>query len=135
MRLNPSVAFMIAAIALASAYGVAAAAGAPRSRHAGDKKAEYREFVAESKAKLVADFKDPVSAQFRGLFVSSDGKMEWLCGEVNGKNSYGAYVGFRQFFASGTYGPAAIVEPGTSVYELRRQWVQERCGNKIADVP
>ena len=38
---------------------------------------------------------DPSSAQFRHL-STRDGV---LCGEVNAKNRYGAYVGFRPFFA------------------------------------
>jgi len=39
--------------------------------------------------------KDPDSAKFRGL------KMKWgtVCGEVNAKNSYGGYAGFRRFYA------------------------------------
>lgn len=47
------------------------------------------------KAQVVADFYDPASAQFRNLVVSRAG----LCGEVNGKNRLGAYVGFRKFYS------------------------------------
>ena len=39
------------------------------------------------------DLKDPESAKFRELKPSSS----FLCGEINSKNSYGAYVGFRRF--------------------------------------
>ncbi|MDX9707138.1 MAG: hypothetical protein RBT86_06110 [Azospira sp.] len=46
--------------------------------------------------------KDPDSAQFRNvriqLHAMSEDKI--ICGEVNGKNSYGGYVGFVKFIAS-----------------------------------
>lgn len=46
--------------------------------------------------------KDPDAAQFRNLFVAEyttkyGTKITILCGEVNAKNSYGGYVGFRSF--------------------------------------
>ncbi|MBV7394577.1 hypothetical protein [Mameliella sediminis] len=46
--------------------------------------------------------KDPRSAQFRDVFQIvrryENGKMEtYVCGEVNGKNSFGGYVGFTYF--------------------------------------
>lgn len=37
--------------------------------------------------------KDPESAQFRNLEVKRGG----LCGEVNARNGFGGYVGFREF--------------------------------------
>ncbi|HVR48682.1 MAG TPA: hypothetical protein VMS38_03015 [Pseudorhodoferax sp.] len=40
--------------------------------------------------------RDPSSVQFRDERLAKDG---WLCGELNGKNSYGAYVGFKRFMA------------------------------------
>ncbi|KAF1692743.1 hypothetical protein CSC62_14000 [Pseudoxanthomonas jiangsuensis] len=39
---------------------------------------------------------DPSSAQFRNMLVG-DGV---VCGEVNGKNRFGAYVGFKPFLVS-----------------------------------
>jgi len=46
--------------------------------------------------------KDPDSAKFRNvrlqLHAMTSDKI--VCGEVNGKNSYGAYVGFVKFIAS-----------------------------------
>lgn len=44
----------------------------------------------------VADlFRDPESVQFRDVRL---GKEDALCGEVNAKNGYGAYVGFQPFY-------------------------------------
>lgn len=44
--------------------------------------------------------KDPGSAQFRNVRVAQFGPGKVVCGEINGKNSYGGYVGFRSFAAS-----------------------------------
>lgn len=50
--------------------------------------------VGEVKKLAAAQLRDPSSAQFRnvarhGIFV---------CGEINGKNGYGAYNGFMRFY-------------------------------------
>lgn len=40
---------------------------------------------------------DPSSAQFKNIYTSSyDGKPA-ACGEVNAKNAFGAYVGYKRF--------------------------------------
>jgi hypothetical protein len=45
---------------------------------------------------LVADnFRDPLSSQFRRLHRAS--KPNRYCGEVNTRNMYGAYIGFKPF--------------------------------------
>lgn len=50
---------------------------------------------------LVKDYKDPASIQTRGTFFAKQNvnslKVVVFCGEVNAKNSYGAYTGFKQF--------------------------------------
>jgi hypothetical protein len=38
---------------------------------------------------------DPDAAKFRNDFQSKDGS--YVCGEVNGKNSFGAYIGFKPY--------------------------------------
>lgn len=48
---------------------------------------------------------DPSSAQFRGV---RKGRMIGYCGEINGKNRFGAYVGFKRFYGGDTY---SFVEP------------------------
>lgn len=49
--------------------------------------------------------KDPSSAQFKEV-RRTDGV---VCGEVNAKNSFGAYEGFRRFFV--VDGAEAVLEP------------------------
>jgi len=54
--------------------------------------------VIEKGKKAIADtLKDPASTQFRNVRLVQylDGAV--ICGELNGKNSYGGYVGFRDF--------------------------------------
>lgn len=46
-----------------------------------------REAVAEK-------LNDPGSAQFRNERSVKGG---WVCGEVNGKNSFGGYIGFKRY--------------------------------------
>lgn len=45
--------------------------------------------------------KDPASAEFRNLRRVGD----FLCGEVNAKNSFGAFAGFSKFVIDNSLGP------------------------------
>lgn len=58
--------------------------------------------IEAAKQTVANSLKDPSGAQFRNVRLVSylDGKV--ICGEVNGKNSYGGYVGFSPFVASTT---------------------------------
>lgn len=58
----------------------------------------------DGKKATAAQLKDPSSAQFRN--VQQGGGL--VCGEVNGKNSYGAYSGFKMFVYDGL---SAQIEP------------------------
>lgn len=60
----------------------------------------YSSLVAKVKKEVVRDFKDPDGAKFRdlALYQTQTGKTgDLVCGQVNGKNSYGAFVGYRNF--------------------------------------
>lgn len=63
-------------------------------------------FVAAAKEMLTQDFKDPAGARYRNTAVyrQIDGVSLSFCGEVNAKNSYGAYVGFVPFYADDSRG-------------------------------
>lgn len=50
---------------------------------------------------------NPSSAQFRNVRL---GALDSVCGEINGKNRLGAYVGFRSFYADAK-GATASIEP------------------------
>lgn len=63
----------------------------------------YSSLVAKAKTAITRDLKDPESAKFRdiGIYKSTTGKGGVsVCGEINAKNSYGAYGGFRRFLVS-----------------------------------
>lgn len=58
------------------------------------------EKLIEIASSVTADgLKDPSSAQFRRVNIKNYNGNRIVCGEVNGKNSYGGYVGFRKFMA------------------------------------
>jgi len=81
---------------------------------------------------LTNPLKDPDSARYRRTFLS-----EWtagrfaLCGEVNAKNSYGGYVGYRRFYA-GDDVSAVEIESDTQNYFIGRY--NTFCSNKVTDV-
>lgn len=60
----------------------------------------YSAMMSKAKAVVSHESKDPESAKFRnlGIYRSKTGKPDpYVCGEVNDKNSYGAYVGYKRF--------------------------------------
>ncbi len=60
--------------------------------------------ISLAKSEVAAILKDPASAQFRNVKVvkktdAEDGRViAVVCGEINGKNGFGAYAGFHPFF-------------------------------------
>lgn len=60
--------------------------------------------VSDAKRAAAALLKDPASAQFRE--VRQGGPL--VCGEINGRNTYGAYSGFTRFVYDGR---GAQIEP------------------------
>lgn len=77
--------------------------------------AEDDAFVRAGIDKIKRIVKDPDAVQFRELFIS-DNALKTLCGEVNGKNAYGAYVGYRRFYYTGRTSLDEIEKPGDSVF-------------------
>jgi hypothetical protein len=74
-------------------------------------------FVKKAKQNLTNNFLDPDGAKFRNLEVkewigAENKKYLSLCGEVNAKNSLGAYTGFKLFNA--TASGARIIEENTT---------------------
>ena len=46
--------------------------------------------------------RDPDAAKFRNVHYYSGGRAHIVCGEVNGKNAFGAYTGYEPFMSAGT---------------------------------
>lgn len=72
--------------------------------------------IEAAKKTVVNKFKDPESAQFRNLSVRDQGKSRAVCGEVNAKNSYGGYVGFKKFYVLGD-SPNAVIKSGDRIMD------------------
>ena len=52
--------------------------------------------IAEARAAISDTLKDPESAKFRYIVTVPAERV--VCGEVNGKNSFGAYSGYSRFY-------------------------------------
>lgn len=70
--------------------------------------------IEAAKKTVAAKLKDPEAARFQNLRMVTYAEGNLVCGEVNGKNSYGAYVGYRPFAASPT---DAVLESNDSRYK------------------
>lgn len=56
--------------------------------------------INDVKQAIADGMKDPDSAKFRNVRIKPYHGGQIACGEVNSKNSYGAYVGYQRFAAS-----------------------------------
>lgn len=79
--------------------------------------AELREVQSQRMARdfVLGALKDPDSAQFRS--------QKGFCGEVNSKNSFGGYTGFKRFIASSS-DFVAIEGDTISISEFQKAWGQ-----------
>jgi hypothetical protein len=67
------------------------------------------DFVRQEIFELVTDgFRDPLSSQFRRLHLAN--KPNSYCGEVNTRNMYGAYIGFKPF--------VVVLEPNSKSVDI-----------------
>lgn len=78
--------------------------------------AQEQSEIAAAKEVAARDLKDPASAQFRDLRAVGTGDKLRLCGEINGKNSYGGYVGFKKFAVAAN---TAMIEPAPDAFGVR----------------
>jgi len=72
--------------------------------------------IADVKALVSAELKDPRSAQFSGIKLRKNGetgKVDHFCGYVNAKNSYGGYAG-KSYFIGDFEGKIVILDPDLS---------------------
>lgn len=68
-------------------------------------------WIEASKDAVRAQLKDGNSAQFRNvIFHRGKDGLPMVCGQVNSRNSYGAYGGYQLFAASGRNGPVVLQE-------------------------
>jgi hypothetical protein len=77
-------------------------------------------WIDMSQGAIKSRLKDPDSAQFRNVYFTDASGGPMVCGEVNSKNSYGGYVGFQRFVASGD--TLAFLEK--EVKDFHKIWVK-----------
>ncbi|MFD1795324.1 hypothetical protein FQV27_08715 [Paracoccus aurantiacus] len=92
--MRPAFTAMIACLALAACVNVN---DTPVSTRPAQITTQERGLIQST---IIDGMKDPASAQLRNLvaYDLSDGQGRAICGEVNGKNAFGGYVGFQPFF-------------------------------------
>lgn len=67
--------------------------------------AKNKEFtlIGIGKNAVRSRLKDPKSAEFKNIYVFvGKNNVPVICGQVNSKNSFGAYVGFQRFVTAGS---------------------------------
>ncbi|MDD5384558.1 MAG: hypothetical protein PHG89_06730 [Gallionella sp.] len=82
--------------------------------------------ITQLKQQVTQDLKDPSSSQFRNVryraIPPEKGETtitHFLCGEINSKNSYGAYVGFKDFVSAFKTSTAmGLVDASTKVHMI-----------------
>ena len=70
----------------------------------------YDPSIAEAKTNIKLNLKDPDSAIFRNHI---DTRQKIVCGEVNAKNSFGGFIGYRSFIYKET-DKSVIIEGSNS---------------------
>lgn len=87
--------------------------------------------ISLAKSEVAANLKDPASAQFRNVKVSKmtdavDGHVvAVVCGEINGKNGFGAYAGFHPFFVELNMKSKGIFSKGVD-YTLGKHFLSSK---------
>lgn len=95
--------FVVAALAAVTTIGMAHAAAwwvrpTPPSKHSIE-----LDRITSAKMAVEQKLRDPDSAQFRNVVVTSAGiSPGTVCGEVNGRNAFGGMTGFQRFISAGT---------------------------------
>jgi hypothetical protein len=91
--------------------------------------ADLQGVVQKGKELVARNFKDPASAQWRSLYLMNG---TTLCGEVNAKNSYGGYVGFRAFYVDTVTGSSGYDDPPGNSFFLN-EWSNTCAESHIQD--
>lgn len=71
---------------------------------------DQERIIDAAKEAVARQMKDPWSVRFRDVSVSPKLK-SYVCGEVNAKNSFGAYEGFMPFMFNAENGDVIFVNP------------------------
>lgn len=78
-------------------------------RHAGLERGTPQEDAEAFLNRLRKSMLDPDAAKLQQVVIYESGPIRWICGEINGKNRYGAYTGYKSFF--GLIGSNPNIQP------------------------
>ncbi len=86
------------------------------------------QIISESESRIRDELKDPLGAQVRTIRIVSYKESHVVCGEINGKNSYGAFTGFQKF-AANPFTAALAVNPtgSTRINSIANAGLNEIC--------
>jgi cytochrome c-type biogenesis protein CcmH/NrfG len=115
--MNPEVRNLILFLAVSGALCGGAYVGWTKYQD-GEAAAATQASIAAKRQLVTNQLKDPFSVQFRNEVLTRDG---WLCGELNSKNGFGAYVGYSRFLVR-----------DASYYQLEG-WAPVASGNPSGD--
>lgn len=74
----------------------------PAEKKAQQEKWFGAETIVAAQRAVRSSLKDPDSAEFKDVYANYTEKFDVVaCGQVNSKNSYGGYTGFKRFVSSG----------------------------------
>lgn len=93
--------------------------------------ANDQSLINEAKKGIKYQLKDPTSVLFRDVRVvkNTEGK-KTVCGEVNAKNIYGGYVGFKSF-----YGSSIIDSDNEIMHKIQtNSYNQAGCAGQVAEL-
>lgn len=94
---------------------------------------DVQSYIEAAKAYFKQNLKDPFSVRFKDILVftkAPNGKpVHGVCGQLNAKNSYGAYVGFRPFYYLVETGSGGI--QGGRDGDLFKMFFKMVCDGKI----
>jgi len=88
---------------------------------ANDQRNKEEAWIDAGKDSVRAKLKDGGSAEFRNVFFSQKGGVPVSCGEVNSKNSFGAFGGFQRYIATNSPATTYIEE---QVQGFEKSWQQ-----------
>lgn len=85
--------------------------------------AKKESYIELNQERIKGQLKDPESARFRNVFVSNtiyiSDDTPMVCGEVNAKNSFGGYTGFKRFVS---HGSVQLIEANMADGEIDKMW-------------
>lgn len=82
---------------------------------------------------IARGLRDPESVRWRGVYTANSQQGEtMLCGELNARNAYGAYTGYRKFWINRATGENRIADSdGDGLPPL---WAHY-CDDRVSDIP